>query len=198
MLNWVSTADWEWARTECRLWGSEAAKAVSPLTTHLRTFATALNEGMTETPNMTLEGPNGSLQLKLDQYQFPSIKDDEWDANWLIVSGTASLNGRTWKFEDPCLTNFEAAGLADWLDDVALGKTTKDIGFVEPNLQFDLQEKASLRISFALESAPPWAEQEDEWDEHGFEVSVSSELSDAADALRQQLLQFPIRGNRPR
>ena len=151
---------------------------------------------MSEAPDMFLEGPQGSLQLKLVRYQFPTIVDDEWDSNWLIVSGAATLDGKSWRFEDPCLTNREAARLADWLHEVSRGQGDAEVGFVEPNLGFERTTQSTIRVTFSLESAPPWATLDDDWNKHGFEVPVGPQLADAADALRRQLTQFPERGQR--
>jgi hypothetical protein len=149
---------------------------------------------MNEASEMVLVGPQGSLRLKLVRYQFPSIVDDEWDSNWLIVSGAVSVDGKSWRFEDPCLTNFEAARLADWLEKVARGQGGPEIGFVEPNLGFERTTQENIRVTFTLESAPPWATLDDDWDVHGFEAPVGPQLAEAADALRRQLTAFPERG----
>lgn len=147
-------------------------------------------------PNMILVGLNGSLRLNLVKYEFPSITDDEWDSNWLVVFGEVCLDGQVWQFEDPCLTTFEVARLADWLVNVFEGAETSDIGFIEPNLQFDIQGRTTVRVSFAFGSAPPWAGKDDEWDKHGFEVAIGPQLAEAAKALRRQLIHFPERGLR--
>ncbi|WP_156400382.1 hypothetical protein [Caulobacter sp. Root655] len=129
-------------------------------------------------------------------YQFPKIIDDEWDSNWLIVDGAVRLAGREWRFRDPCLTAFEARRLADWLDACVRGKAEKPYcGFTEPNLQFDLIDPQTLRVSFALESAPPWAKKGDDWTEHGFNLPVGPALAEAASNLRHQLRAFPVRGS---
>ncbi len=150
----------------------------------------------TETDAVWLKGPRGALQLRLAGYQFPSITSDEWDANWLIVQGSASLDGKAWDFEDPCLTNFEAAELADWLDKVVEVSALSSLFFTEPNLEFRLDKAGEIAVFFSLEAAPPWAMQNDEETEYGFQIAVGPQLSNAASALRRQLAQFPVRGPR--
>ena len=148
--------------------------------------------------SMVLAGDNSWFQLTIDRYQFPHNTNDEWDSNWLVVEGQVRLDGREWMFIDPCLTTFEVQQLADWLEAAAAGTADKPFcGFVEPNLQFDLVEARVLRVSFALESAPPWAEQGDDWRKHGFNVPIGPSLGDAAQALRRQLKNFPVRGPDP-
>lgn len=144
---------------------------------------------------VTLAGEESSLRLRVVGYQFPDITDDEWDSNWLVVDGVVVLEGRQWRFQDPCLTTFEAIRLADWLDACANG-SAKDsyCDFTEPNLQFELIDPETLRVSFALESAPPWSERGDDWTEHGFKLGVGHILAQAATDLRNQLQRFPVRG----
>jgi hypothetical protein len=66
-----------------------------------------------------------SVQPTIARRQFPDIQaegDRDWDANWLQVAGAVVLaDGKTWSFEDPCLTTWEAAELGRWLNAVANG-----------------------------------------------------------------------------
>jgi hypothetical protein len=55
----------------------------------------------------SFEGPTGSLRIGVERYQFPEITDDEWNSNWLIITGEAVLEDKSWSFRDPCLTTFE-------------------------------------------------------------------------------------------
>ena len=147
---------------------------------------------------MKLEGPHGTFELSIVTYQFPQIDTEYWDANWLIVEGKVGLHGRSWTFRDPCLMTDEAERLAHWLADCASGVAEKEYcGFTEPNLQFDRTSLSSIRIGFALESAPPWATPGDDWTKHGFEVTIGPQLAIAAEQLRSQLAAFPVRGVAP-
>ncbi|WP_420878293.1 WapI family immunity protein [Sphingobium yanoikuyae] len=47
------------------------------------------------------EGPTGELRLEVEGYQFPDVPNDEWDSNWLVITGDAVLDGRSWRFRDP-------------------------------------------------------------------------------------------------
>lgn len=144
---------------------------------------------------MILEGPEGRLELTVVRYQFPEQTEDWWDANWLIAQGRVRLKGRGWVFQDPCITTFEARSLADWLEAVSRGDAAKPyLALVEPNLQFDRKAEDRLRVSFALESAPPWAKRGEDWTKYGFEVPVGPVLARAAGELRVQLASFPVRG----
>jgi hypothetical protein len=146
---------------------------------------------------MLLRGRRASLRLAILRYQFPQITTGEYDANWLIIQGHVSLDDRSWTFSDPSLTTFEVRQLADWLDSLARGDEVEpQCDFIEPNLQFERTSDKAIRVSFALESAPPWAKPDDSWSEHGFEVLIDKHLQTAAERLRSQLRVFPERGDR--
>ena len=59
------------------------------------------------------------FQLVIVRYQFPDVDEDRWESNWLIVNGTVAAAGEKWVFTEPCVTTFELADLADWLDELA-------------------------------------------------------------------------------
>lgn len=140
------------------------------------------------------EGPTGSLRIGIEDYQFPEIADDEWDSNWLIVTGDALLGGKSWTFRDPCLTTFEMERLADWLDQVSSGKVEKAFcGFTELNLDFERVSDVAVRIAFSLEALPPWSKRDGEFGEVSFDVPIDGRLGAAASSLRAFLTRFPIR-----
>lgn len=142
------------------------------------------------------EGPMGSLRLGVERYQFPEITHDAWDSNWLIITGDATLNGKPWRFRDPCLTTFEMQRLADWLDQVVAGKADqKPCWFTEPNLDFRQMPDQAIRIGFSLEALPPWRASGGDDDEIGFSAPIDSHLVTAANSLRRLLIQFPVRGS---
>ncbi|MGH6810902.1 MAG: WapI family immunity protein [Methylocella sp.] len=81
-----------------------------------------------------------------------------WDSDWLVVAGEAELDGRAWKFRDPCLLTTEVSALANWLE--ARSKdASKDseIGFIEPNLTSrgtKVRCGSNLGLSAALHGRP--------------------------------------------
>jgi hypothetical protein len=132
-----------------------------------------------------LSADKASIELNIARYQFPDLQghgDRDWDANWLQISGAVVLaGGRTWSFEDPSLTTWEAAELGQWLREAADGSVKplpfgpEEAGqflcFTEPNLAFGLEvrvaDKVWLRVHFSMEALPPWlsgAEQPDIFD----------------------------------
>jgi hypothetical protein len=136
-------------------------------------------------PVRLLSSDNVSIELSIARYQFPDLQghgDRDWDANWLQISGAVVLaDGKTWSFEDPSLTTWEAAKLGQWLREVAdgslkplpfgTGEADELLWFTEPNLAFGLEERIAdqvlLRVHFSLEALPPWlsgAEQPDIFD----------------------------------
>jgi hypothetical protein len=110
-----------------------------------------------------------SIELRPTRYQYPSAPSEpgDWDANWLEIRGRVrTVAGESWKFEDPCLTTWEAQRLGDWLRAAADGRVpvieppTEDseelLAFTEPNLGFSVgaREGDSLvvRVHLSLES----------------------------------------------
>lgn len=149
---------------------------------------------MSVIPDMFLEGMNGSLRLRLLRYEFPEIKDDKWDSNWLVVFGEGHIDGRSWRFESPCLCTIEVGALADWLHKVANGEEVDEIGFMELHLEFDLIGSSHVRVSFALEAAPPWVDGYDLDNRVGFDIPIGPLLAKAAADLRSQFEACPVRG----
>jgi hypothetical protein len=155
-----------------------------------------------------------SVELTIAGYQFPDLQsrhDNDWDANWLQISGAAVLtDGKTWSFEDPSLTTWEAARLGQWLRGAAdgtvepspfgAGEADRLLCFTEPNLAFGLEERIGaqlrLRVHFSLEALPPWlsgAEQPDIFDYHlDLEVTAAQVRMAAAD-WAAALSRFPRR-----
>lgn len=72
------------------------------------------------TTDQSTPGPDVTLDVEVTGYQFPQLTPSgrrDWDANWLVVRGRVRLaDGRSWTFDQPSLTTWEAVELADWLD----------------------------------------------------------------------------------
>lgn len=149
---------------------------------------------------MKLQAESGNaFELVVLRYEHPDFTEDRWDANWLVVSGTVTAAGQSWGFVEPCITTFELAELADWLENPrngALDPTT--CAFTEPNLEFSYsgQPEPRLRIRFAHASAPPWlAEPSERAGGLSLEFPLSEQDREAAvAALRHALREWPIRG----
>ena len=147
---------------------------------------------------MKIRGRNGNaFDLVVLRYENPDVTEDRWDANWLVVSGTVTTGDQSWRFVDPCVTTFELAELAEWLDGLNWHESS-ECAFTEPNLAFAYSPSPDsvLRIRFAHESAPPWIRGVEERLE-GVTLEFPMRARDAADAaaaLRNTLVDYPIRG----
>lgn len=136
-------------------------------------------------PVRLLSADKASFELSIARYQFPDLRgsgDCDWDANWLQIAGAVVMaDGKTWSFEDPSLTTWEAAKLGRWLREAADGsvklsafgteETEQLLCFTEPNLAFSLEERIAdrlrIRVHFSHEALPPWLfrpGQPDIWD----------------------------------
>jgi len=120
----------------------------------------------------TSDGTAVTLQPR--GWEYPPGPDD--DDLWLVITGHVVIGDRNWSFTNPCLTLDEANELAGWLRAAADGSLqpapapqppTHDrpqLGFIEPVLGFTLatrdQDAVVVRVSFAYEAAPPWADED--------------------------------------
>ena len=150
------------------------------------------------------------FSLSIAGYQYPGNTGSgphDWDANWLDVAGVLHLpDGRSHSFLDPCLTTWEARGLATWLAAVAAGiasppedESLPDLTFTEPCLAFSVAEGGNgpigLRVYLSLEAEPPFvvAGQQGIFKNYvPFSTSEAAVLR-AAGELSSELSAYPVR-----
>jgi hypothetical protein len=161
-----------------------------------------------------LSSDQASVELSIARYQFPDLQsrpDNDWDANWLQISGAVVLaDGKTWSFEDPSLTTWEAAGLGQWLHEAADGSVKPSpfvteeaeqlLCFTEPNLAFGLEERAGdhvrIGVHFSAEALPPWLSGAEQADIFDFVVELevpAAQVDIAAADWAAALSRFPQR-----
>jgi hypothetical protein len=140
------------------------------------------------------DNSGNAVEIRVAQYQFPELEGAEYDSNWLIIEGTCSQGGREWAFRDPSLLTNEVSRLIEWFEDRARTPNgNAEIGFIEPNLEFEWREE-KLRIHFALECRPPWAPFRREQEVFFLEFAAEAEaLRAAAESLSEDLKKYPIR-----
>jgi hypothetical protein len=148
---------------------------------------------------LKITSPSGDeFQMVIVRYQFPDVHEDRWDSNWLIVNGSVSAGGEKWRFTDPCVTTFELADLADWLDELADdGSQPSAFEFTEPNLKFGYTPwpERAVQLTFAHESAPPTRSEVERRNGITVEFPLSgSQATALAVEIRQALTDYPIRG----
>jgi len=145
-------------------------------------------------------------------YQFPDITDDPWDANWLIIRGTARTDDEEWTFEDPAMLVHEAAALGVWLHNVGAGRATligddedshawSNTQNLEPNIGLGLvrstEDSATLRVFLWIESGPPSVRRLNPDDMNfSFDLTTSrAAIERAAEEWDSELAKFPERGD---
>lgn len=151
---------------------------------------------------MILRGRDlAEFELRVAGYQFPELKHNDWDSNWLIVKiRTVPVDDPGWQSTDPSLLTWEVEHLSGWFESLASGQTVEENeDFVEPNLRFEAvakdEDTITIRVYFELESRPPWffanvAGMNDLW----IDLQVDSDdLRAAAEDLRRDLTTFPPR-----
>ena len=155
-----------------------------------------------------------SIELRIRRYQFPDTVGHgewDWDANWLQVHCTVTqADGKTWSFDDPCLTTWEAEALGTWLADVAAGtgppspfgtdEPKQLLIFTEPNIAFSLEQRIAdhvqVRVEFSAEALPPWLRSANRPDISEWPVLLDvsvADLAQAADDWKLELTRFPRR-----
>ena len=86
---------------------------------------------------MMLTNNNKSFELDVVSYQFPYIKNDEYDSNWLNIKIKVKGLQKPWEVTDPMLLTFEVKQLAEWLEYLVENKKhAPELEFLEPNLKF--------------------------------------------------------------
>jgi hypothetical protein len=81
-----------------------------------------------------------SVELHPLRYQFPMVRGDSYDDNWLVIGGTVVTPEGSWSFADPCLQADEARQISAWLRAVAAGTVAvtgpDDEGWLSPDTWF--------------------------------------------------------------
>ncbi len=142
---------------------------------------------------------NQSVEIKLIDYEFPNIKNNRWDSNWLIIYLNVKSENGNWDAKDPALLTFEVKDLIDWLKDVCDDKNPKEwLFFTEPNLSFKIIKNTidikTIRVNFDLEFLPENAE-----DDKDYFVDCDlnkNELEIVIEELEKELKSFPERGKK--
>lgn len=149
---------------------------------------------------MKLRDSSGNeFRLVILRYQHPDLHEDQWDSNWLVVTGdVAASNGQRWRFSEPCVTTFELENLAEWLDGLAAdGRAPSDFAFTEPNLKFAYTPwpQRALQLTLSRESAPPTATDVERQSGVTLEFRLpEGEAAALAMQIRTALSDFPVRG----
>jgi hypothetical protein len=140
-----------------------------------------------------------SFRLKIIGYAEPYARS-YGRANLLRQKINVNSTYGAWQAEFPGFTTYEAAWLAEWLEQVASGSAIRQrLDFLEPSLAFtllDLPAGHGLRIYLEGQSRPAWmygrsGGTHDTWLD--FPHVTHDELFQAAIELRKALLKYPER-----
>ena len=139
---------------------------------------------------------NQSVEFRISNYEFPKIKDCEYDSNWLLIYLNVKSKCGNWKTIDPSLLTSDVKRIMEWLNDLSNDETNEtNLSFLEPNLEFELiknqTDLKTVRIMFDLESRPQSADDEKEY---FVDCEMdNAELKKVAEELKKELEQFPER-----
>jgi hypothetical protein len=154
---------------------------------------------------MLLKSLDGSeFEATIAGYEFPGIEHEKWDSNWLLVSMQVKSPRGEGTCVDPCLETWDVERLIKWLEALANDEAVEpDIGFLEPNLAFEVIKSAkdaiTLRVRFILERKAWWKptggkrHRSSRWRDY-VDLEVGREdVRLAAEAWRADLSRFPLR-----
>lgn len=138
------------------------------------------------------------VRVEILGYEFPRIKNEAEDSNWLMVRVSVKTKDKKWKAKNPCLLTTELNSLIRWLRTVADdGKRPSELEFMEPCLSFEVpreegssDERIGLRIGLSHEL------RDDKSPEPlymGITVTGNQILT-FADSLAEYTRRFPPRG----
>lgn len=141
---------------------------------------------------------NQTVEFRITNYQYPEIKNGDWDGNWLNIYLKVTSNCGNWKTVDPSLTTWEVQGLIEWFETLSKNERLEHLerDFTEPNLSFELlgnqgNDLKTFRIKFNLESRP-----ESACDDKQYYVDCiadNEELNRIMNDLRIELGRYPKR-----
>jgi hypothetical protein len=145
---------------------------------------------------MKLNSSNAnSFELKIIGYEFPEIKNDYYDSNWLMVQIDIVSSQGIWNATFPALLTFEVEQLANWLNSIdSIKDDPQGCALIEPYLDFQFTTKANgqqfLNVSLGMEMLPNWVTS----NEFEIEFPVHEiDLPQIAKDLRLELERFPQR-----
>lgn len=148
-------------------------------------------------------GASGDVQIlfKIADYQYPGNRNNEFDANWLMITVGITTPDWHWEKTDPSMLTWEVQSMIDWLEAVAINQEEWNcINFTEPNLSFCIRgkgpEKIVLGLHLTLESRPPFLlGGVDVDDDEIIEVECDrSELTQWIEYLKDELAMHPLIG----
>ncbi|TJZ76315.1 WapI family immunity protein [Chitiniphilus eburneus] len=133
-----------------------------------------------------------TVQIDAMSYQFPQSLD-EWDGNWLCITGSIEAAEGAWKFRDPCLTTFELEELANWFTNLESEK--RPCFFTEPCIHFRVVSSPApgLELVLSHECAPPWQTGEDRLDGWALFFPFSENSPTEMKATKAIMERFPVR-----
>lgn len=148
---------------------------------------------------MILKAIDGAkFELTISGYQFPEIRDDEWDSNWLLISVRIHDEMHIWGATDPCMDTYEAHDLCRWLHSLLNPHDiTSEMAFLEPELRFKLtgilDGKIELEIKCRYNLAPLNTTRSYNY-ERLFQFSMDKQaISQAANEWCDEIQTFPTR-----
>ena len=137
------------------------------------------------------------FEFRVVGYQFPEVTDEDYDANWLLVSINVRSPGGSWSKTDPCLLTWEGHWFANWLADIMAGREEeKTMSFLDSNLFFEVEGRGQHQVKLKIELSDELLPTDAKPGEKRFTVSLVISLADLRAAVADwcwEMRLFPMR-----
>ena len=141
-----------------------------------------------------LKGKNGNeFEMGFVRDSYAEVQDGTGDSGWMTVNFRAATQDDSWEESAPCLSVFEFATLAEWLEAVARREPeVSEVELLEPELKFSVSQETddevTLRVGFHIEGRPAELNVDADTDAEYVDLCVTREnVLAAAAALRMTL-----------
>lgn len=138
-----------------------------------------------------------TIEINITGYQFPDENlpnATDYDLNWLFIQIKVDTKQFSWNGTAPCALVWDMARLGKWLDDIATSQLDILDSFVPLDAEFHLmiidQSEESVKMEITLDW--DYAQPGEKSTTLNFEVQ-REQFNRASEALRSQLVHFPIR-----
>lgn len=137
------------------------------------------------------------FEFRVVGYQFPDVVDEDYDANWLLVSIGVRSPGGSWSKTDPCLLTWEGHWFGNWLADIMAGREgERAMSFLDSNLFFEVERRDPKHVKLKIELSDELLPKDAKPGDKRFEVSLVISLADLRSAAADwcwEMRLFPMR-----
>ncbi len=151
---------------------------------------------------LTSKETQTEFEFRVVGYQFPEIVDEDYDANWLLISIAVRSPAGSWTKTDPCLLTWEGHFFANWLADLMAGREVeKEISFLDSNISFEVVGRDEHAVRLKVTLSDELIAKDSKIGDKSFGMSLVIPLADLRTAVADwcwEMRLFPMRVQKPR